>query len=115
MNRLKLLKVNRGSYSEEKQLCEKIEVFDNALVNITEEKIEVTMNGQIVFSSSLMKFESDFLSITYRGLYPNGTPFRLVRSSEFVKNMILSQGKNDGITIASMKPDGYAIQYDIIK
>jgi len=114
MRRLELLKVINGSYHDEKQICEKVACFDNALVNITESKFEVTMNGQIVLSSLLEKIEEDFMSKTYRGRYSNGIFFRLVLSSDFVKNMILSQGKNDGICIASMKPDGYAVQYDIL-
>ena len=115
MCRLELVKVNHGSYSNERQFYDKVTSFNNAVVNLTESKIDVMINGQVIFSSFLEKIEEDFLSKTYRGLYSEGAHFRLVKSSEFVKSMILSQGKNDSITIASMKHNGYAVHYDIIK
>jgi hypothetical protein len=113
--KLKLLKINHGSCPNEMLFCKKAASFNNALINLTENKIDLIISGQVIFSSLLEKIEEDFLSKTYRGLYSEGIPFRLATSSEFVKKTILSQGKNDSITIASMKHDGYAVHYDIVK
>lgn len=114
MNKLHLTKINPGSYSRDKVICERLKSFNNALIDLTSNSIKVTTKDKSTFVSKLQKVEEDFMSETFQGLYEDGTPFRLVVPGGTAKIIMEAQGAQAFITLAAMTGDGYAIHFDMV-
>lgn len=114
MNKLHLTKINPGSYSRDKAICDRLKGFNNALIDLSSSSVKITVKDKSVFVSRLQKVEEDFMSETFQGTYEDGVPFRLVLPGATVKAVMKMQGAQESLTIAAMTGDGYAVHFDMM-
>lgn len=114
MKRLKLLNVIPGSYQKDQKVIERLKLFNNAIVELTDEKIIITLDN-FKFSSKLKKTEEDLTTETFQGSYEDGSSFRLVRPNTVAKKMLSAKGYGDSVTFGGMTGDGYAVNFDLVE
>jgi len=102
-----LIKTNYGNHPSERDICKKIAKYDNAVCQISDNYLKLSIEKTIL-ETSLTVFEEDFLTTTWLGRYKNGMPFRVVRPSNLYHKYNLG---DDYITIASTFHDGYAVHF----
>lgn len=112
MQKIKIIKINYGSLIHERKVVEELKKFDGAEIELTKTFCSIkTISGQ-QHSYTIEKSEEDFASITFVGCFESGIKFRLVRSSEMILKILESQEENDGISLGSMQPNGYAVHFE---
>ena len=86
--------------------------YDNCLVDISEKKLKILNNNQIILNTNLNKIEEDFNTTSYVGLFTDGTKFRVIRPNKIpLANLQNEFNCISAFTIASVNPDGYAIHF----
>lgn len=89
--------------------------WNQCQIDYSEKGIEVYKDHSCIFKSILRMIEKDFLSITYIGDMPNGDRFRLVTAGGIVASILQNEGQIESLTVASLKPEGFAIHFDLIE
>ena len=102
-----LIKTNYGNHPSERDICKKIAKYDNAVCQISDNYLKLSIEKTIL-ETSLTVFEEDFLTTTWLGRYKNGMLFRVVRPNNLYHKYNLG---DDYITIASTFHDGYAVHF----
>lgn len=114
MRKLKLTKSNPGNYSRDKLVVERVKLFNNSFIEVTENKIIIKSKDNKTFSSELKKTEEDFITETFQGVYEDGTTFRLIRPGGIAKQIMTLQSESESITFGGMTDDGYAVHFEIV-
>lgn len=113
MKKLKLVKVNPGSYQNDQVVCERLKTFNNGKVDLTDNKIIIKTSDNNKFASNLRKTEEDFMSETFLGSFEDGSSFRLIKPGGVAKQILSAQGQVDSIIFGGMTGDGYAVHFEL--
>jgi len=116
MKKLKITGANPGNYREENQIYENFKLFDEGIIEITEDKFTVKTKMNKLFTSKIQKGKENFFNTIYYGTYDDGTKFRLVKPGSDTMRIRELKGEKAGrVTFGSMEKDGYAVHFDIVE
>jgi len=94
---------------EQYKLYKEVLTFDGGMSFASADELIVKKKDGTTFRSSLQHYESDFLTETYLGHFPNGLPFRFLFAS--ASNPMAQL--NPMISFAGMDKDGWAVHYRV--
>lgn len=89
--------------------------FDEAQVEISDTKIQIKANDEIIFQSVLKPLPPDPWTISFRGVLEDGTEFRIIKPSDSsLSKLQKSMNCKGAFSIASMDPQGFAIHFLLV-
>jgi hypothetical protein len=114
MKKLVLVNLNPGSYSlEEKQQINIIKTFNNKLIELTENQINIYDRNDRCFNSDLLFLEEDSITKTYRGQFDGNVQFRLIRPNGIARIILEKKNEIDFVVFGSLSGDGYALHFEL--
>ncbi len=94
---------------KQKQMYQEILSFDGGVGFASEDEIIVKKTDGTMFRSSIHHYESDFMTETYVGHFPNGERFRFLFASQSNPMALI----DPMVTFASMSTSGWAIHFRV--
>ena len=108
--KLKLYKVHQGNHPDEYGYAAIAKQYDRCDVFMSNECIKILKNGKTIFESMITLYEDGSLTVTHKGSWPDGKPFRIVRPGPGIINVVRLTGQ-ETLTFGSMYTDGYAVSF----
>lgn len=94
---------------EQYKLYQEVLSFDGGMSFASADELVVKKKDGTVFRCALRHYESDFITETYLGHFPNGLPFRFLFASK--SNPVARL--NPMVSFAGMDKDGWAVHYNV--
>lgn len=111
MDRANIFQESITSHSHP-EIVQFVQGFNHSLVEIKPNQIVIKKDNDITHKYVLTFLEEDNFTITYKGKFENGTPFRLIQPTGIALENIKSKYKSKGgFTIGSLDPDGFGIHF----
>ena len=102
-------KVERHTDMEQHKMFEYVLRFDGGYAFASADELLVKKRDGTIFRSDIVLYESDPLTTTYIGHFPNKQPFRFVFASETNPMATL----DPMVSFGSMSTSGWAIHYRV--
>lgn len=97
------------THPEQAKMYKEILTFDGGIGFASADEITVQKKDGTVFRSPLRYYESDFLTETYIGRFPNGEEFRFLFASQTNPMAAI----DPMVTFGSMSTSGWAIHFKV--
>ena len=97
------------THPKQYQMYKEVLSFNGGFSFASADEVIVKKKDGTTFRSPLRHYESDFLTETYVGRFPNGQPFRFL----FASNTNPMAKLNPMVTFAGMATDGWAVHFNV--